>query len=350
MVAKTIFLSDVHVGAKRYSDESKDKGRYAYDWDWLTEAQSQNFISFLEFLHADPAYKSVSEIVLLGDIFDNWIFPHDLVPPSLDEVLDANDDIRTALQELSAEHDVFYVPGNHDMGASREFMERHFPRITYCPERFNAGRVVAEHGHRYALFNAPATFSHNLYGLPLGYFMSRLEATKKGRTNREGRHYRTYVDDFLELVTKATLPQCALDAVLEEVGLCTNTEFVVKLDDGSIVRPTAADVREIYKDIYEDWPTATVSKPRAAMAELDRLNCVADLLCKNGKAKVCVFGHSHKAEIDKDTWFCDDRIYANSGYWCGNQCTFVEIEGTYTVRLVRWIPPEGVRTLVEETV
>ena len=106
--------------------------------------------------------------------------------------------------------------------------------------------------------------------------------------------------------------------------------------------------------MYDDWPEKIVSKPRAVFAELDRLEPIADKLCKNGKHKVCIFGHSHKYDIDKDSWFVDDRIYANTGYWCGSRCTFVEterIEGdesAYVVRLMKWEDSGGIRELDKE--
>lgn len=70
------------------------------------------------------------------------------------------------------------------------------------------------------------------------------------------------------------------------------------------------------------------------------LGPIADKLCKDGNYQVCILGHSHKSEIDKDTWFVNERIYANAGYWCGAKCTFVETEKTatgYDVSIVKWL-------------
>jgi len=339
MKGKKLFISDVHIGAGRFGVKKDD---YPYEWDWLSENETKNFVGFLNFLRTKYPEK-IGEIVLLGDIFDNWVFPHDQVPPTIEELiaLPKNQVVVKALNNLADKYPVFYVPGNHDMHATREFMSEHFKKITYCPEQFVDGRLVAEHGHRYALFNAPPFFSEHFYGLPLGYFISRVEATRKGKTNKGGRNYRTYLDDFLEVLGSATLSQCVLEAVLEETGLGDNAEFKVKTKSGDVVTITAAEVKQRYKDLYDDWPGKVVSTPRAVFAELDRLGPIADTLCKNGKHKVCVFGHSHKAEIDVDTWFVDDRIYANTGFWCGSKCTFVETEkleseSGYLARLVKW--------------
>lgn len=352
MSGRKIFISDVHIGAGRFGVK---KAAYPHEWDWLSDKETQNFVKFLEFLR-DRYPHEIHEIVLIGDIFDNWVFPHDQVPPTMEELIaqPKNVQVVDALNALADKHRVFYVPGNHDSHATREFMSRHFKKITYCPEKFVDGRLVAEHGHRYALFNAPPFFSENFYGLPIGYFISRIEATRKGKTNQGGRSYRSYLDDFLEMMGPATLPQSVLEAVLEETGLGDDAEFKVKTKSGDVVAISAAEVKERYRSVYEDWPDQVVSKPRAVFAELDRLGPIADMLCKHGKHKVCIFGHSHKGEVDKDAWFVDDRIYANTGFWCGARCTFVEtgkVDGdkAYQVRLMRWrgagIKQEQVRKL-----
>ena len=145
---------------------------------------------------------------------------------------------------------------------------------------------------------------------------------------------------------RATLPQCVLEAVIEEAELDEDIKYKVNRKDGGVKKISALDVKEKYKDIYDDWPTNLVSKHRAVFAELDMLGPIADKLCKNGEYKVCIFGHSHKSEIDKDTWFVNDRIYANAGYWCGSKCTFVEVEehsNSYNVSLIKWMDNDEIK-------
>jgi len=64
---------------------------------------------------------------------------------------------------------------------------------------------------------------------------------------------------------------------------------------------------------------------------------MADQLCKRGGTNIVVLGNSHKPEIDKDTWFVGDRIYANAGAWCEKETSgsFVEIETTDKEQIVR---------------
>jgi len=41
---------------------------------------------------------------------------------------------------------------------------------------------------------------------------------------------------------------------------------------------------------------------------------------------VVVFGHTHAAKIDKDSLFVKDRVYVNSGNWCGKEAHCVVVE------------------------
>ena len=50
MAKKRLFISDVHLGAGRYSDESKGSENHKYEWDWLSEDETKNFESFIKFL------------------------------------------------------------------------------------------------------------------------------------------------------------------------------------------------------------------------------------------------------------------------------------------------------------
>jgi UDP-2,3-diacylglucosamine pyrophosphatase LpxH len=339
-MSKLLFISDVHLGAGRFSDESRNIDKYPYDWDRLSLDETYNFIDFIRFLHSGYDCE-IEAVVLLGDIFDNWVFPHNMVPPTMEDLLtaDKNRGVVEELNTLSKKTTVYYVPGNHDMHATPDIIEAFFPSFIYCPNRFSSNRLIAEHGHLYAMFNAPARYSKNILGLPLGYFISRIEATRKGMSDKDGRTYHTYVDDFIEMFGEQTLPQSVFEAVIEEAGLDEDICFKIKRTNGEIHSKAATDVKEFYKNIYNDWPSSRVSRHRAVFAELDMLGPIADKLCKDGYHQVCIFGHSHKSEIDKDTWFVNDRIYANTGFWCGEECAFVEAEATssgYDVGIVEW--------------
>ena len=80
---------------------------------------------------------------------------------------------------------VTYVTGNHDLlsfePATKTLIQRTFPEMVICSEEPGLGAysidevLWAEHGHRYSLFNAPDTWSHDKSHLPLGYLPQRLQ-------------------------------------------------------------------------------------------------------------------------------------------------------------------------------
>jgi len=66
------------------------------------------------------------------------------------------------------------------------------------------------------------------------------------------------------------------------------------------------------------------------IGEIGYLDDAADRLCKKNDTNIVIFGHSHDWVLDKDSWFVDDRIYANCGTWCDSDqnkpWTFAEVE------------------------
>ena len=80
MEKKRIYVSDIHMGAGRSLHS-------ANVYDWLGEAEANNFAEFLSYLGKQ---NDVGEIILLGDTMDNWVCPVDEVPPTFDEILGAS--------------------------------------------------------------------------------------------------------------------------------------------------------------------------------------------------------------------------------------------------------------------
>ena len=69
------------------------------------------------------------------------------------------------------------------------------------------------------------------------------------------------------------------------------------------------------------------------------LENVGDRLCAKKGYKIVVFGHTHKAKIDKDSFLVADRIYANAGCWSQKKahCIIVDLnkKKKTTVKLCR---------------
>jgi len=322
-------------------------------YDWLGEAEADNFAAFLSYLCKQD---DVGEIILLGDTMDNWVCPVDEVPPTFDEILRAshNQNIVMNLRLLSEDKRVIYMPGNHDMHATDDIINKHFPKIIYGGSAFNksryrTSRLLAEHGSAYAMFNAPDPMNSPGNRLPLGYFISRVAATKAARTGHADRHFWTYADDLLELLGPQKVAPAVFEAVLEEAGLREDTEIIMGMKDGKpdgdpiVIK--ASIVKERYANLYEQWEShyGKGLAFKSVMAEIGYLGDLADYLSKNGDTNIIIFGHSHDNDLDKDSWFVKDRIYANCGTWCDGDkpCSFVETQKDndkrlHYIRLRKW--------------
>jgi UDP-2,3-diacylglucosamine pyrophosphatase LpxH len=73
---------------------------------------------------------------------------------------------------------------------------------------------------------------------------------------------------------------------------------------------------------YHDQPFK-VGRKLANEADLEKFG---DRLSEQHGHKVVVFGHTHAAKIDKDSLFVKDRVYVNSGNWCGKEAHCVVVE------------------------
>lgn len=344
MANKRIFISDVHMGAGRAKDEG-----YNYEYDWLAKKEADNLASFLNYIDTSS---DTSEVILLGDILDDWVCPVDKVPPTYDDIINAekNDNLVKSLKRLSANKaiKVVYLPGNHDMHVTKEFIYNNFPDMIYGGSAenmsvFTDGRLHAEHGSTHAMFNAPDLMNNYRKRLPLGYFISRVVATKVALKGGEDRHYWKYLDDALEAMGPQSLPASVFEAVLEDADLPHDVKIHMPPIGGQPAHINANDVNEMYKDLYAQWVES--KGPAAAfhgvVAEL-HLGRVADRLAKKGNTRIVVFGHSHSGTLDKDSLFVKDRIYANCGSWCEkNNATYIEYTKGIKKRMVRLMSWNG---------
>jgi UDP-2,3-diacylglucosamine pyrophosphatase LpxH len=338
---KLVFVSDVHIGAGK-------KGNYTYDYDWLSPKETERFASFLLNLNKR---EDVKEVILLGDIADNWVCPIDLVPPTFEEIFDAekNTDVTENLKKLAQNPHIkiIYMPGNHDMGITEDFVENYFKGMVFggnaeSNSKYGDGRLHAEHGSAYTMFNAPDPINDPRKRLPLGYFISRAVATKAAKTGSKDRHYWTYFDDLLEAVGPQTISESVFESILEESGIPEDAEIVMPPVGGVDSRVDVPKIKEKYRSLYDQW-VQTYGPGKAFLSVVSEFNLgkMADNLASKGNVRIVIFGHNHNSVMDKDEWFVKDRIYANCGAWCveGKPPTFVETEkrkDKHIVRLMKW--------------
>jgi UDP-2,3-diacylglucosamine pyrophosphatase LpxH len=347
MEKKRIYVSDIHMNAGKGLQTVKGK----YPYEWLGPAEAKRFADFLNYLN-DP--NIVQELIIIGDLMDDWVYPVDVVPPSLESIVKApiNKEIVQALKKLAKNKKiaVLYLPGNHDMGVNIELIEKNFPGMIFGGTAlynsvYRSSRLRAEHGSAYAMFNAPDAINSPGNRLPLGYFISRVVATKSRDTGSADRHYWTYADDLLETLGPQRLAASVFEGVLEEACLNDKTKILMPKRNGKAESVTADQVKEKYAALYDQWQETYGAGVafKAMMAEIGFLGNLADRLCKKSDTNVVIFGHSHDWGLDKDKWFVDDRIYANCGTWCDDSkpCTWVESQKDrethkHFVRVMDW--------------
>lgn len=355
---RLVFLSDVHLGAV---------ADYAPTSEHLVE-----LTAFLKHLNQRT---DVAELVLLGDIFDDWVFPVEEPPLAFTAILDAphNASVIAALRDVCNNPDIqtTYVTGNHDLLSweeeNRQAIAATFPGIAIRSDAPGLGFyskddvIWAEHGHRYSLFNAPDIWSHEGSHLPLGYFISRLY-TSKSVTD----HWMYSPDDILHTLLKDTaeslnrtrkgLPPywagpgtegivddalivALFNAMALWAGKRPRDRFTMNGKDGFQRNPMVERVAFLYDTIFSQWPARQniVTKLTAFMNDLEKMVATAELLLMMPERirplypfapRIVLFGHTHQPCL----FFHGQgkgRIYANTGTWVDEKpMTWVEIEVT----------------------
>lgn len=212
---------------------------------------------------------------------------------------------------------LFYIRGNHDFDLTSEEVEKVIPGIQVV-KYYRSGRIHAEHGQNYDLFNKPDYRTDPAFGRPIAYFISRL------LTSIHGSGYGimdlpTYLDDILEAVfTSQTIFGSIIEGLAERAGFSDDDEFKMPGKNLKI-----GEVKARYDKFSETYSVGEILKNTY---QTKYLNGTADYLCHKNDFNVVVFGHTHKAMLDKDFFLTQDRIYANAGSWCNKKAHFVEID------------------------
>jgi UDP-2,3-diacylglucosamine pyrophosphatase LpxH len=174
-----VVISDLHLGADLAYAECK-----------------KNLGALEKLLKQVKAAPNVKELVIAGDLLDEWF-----VPATTDtyQGKDQADFVRRIAAANKGVFDAFisiieagnilvtYVPGNHDLTITAANIESILPGInqardamlglgTYSPAGFP--EIAIEHGHRYNFFCAPDPISNQEIApgsiLPPGYFYTRI--------------------------------------------------------------------------------------------------------------------------------------------------------------------------------
>jgi UDP-2,3-diacylglucosamine pyrophosphatase LpxH len=259
---KRIFISDIHMGDER---SMKPSLQHPYPYGWL----NRHIIKLTNFLRDQSDTQDVGQLVILGDLFDQWIIPTDFDPlEKLDGICSnpANKGIIDNLKALADRSKLSYVPGNHDMSACqkdipivKEFIKTTLPGINFiCKDDqptgiYREAKLVAEHGNTYCLFNAPDTWTNPDPFLLLGYFISRVVAYKVAQTGKQENYLDILYKFILEFRSKPNFIYNLFLAVAADAGLNESDKIDMKNISGFEPMITIDEVANRYMQLIQNW-------------------------------------------------------------------------------------------------
>jgi len=362
--SKIVVISDVHM--------SNNAG-----YSWFRSPYPGDVSGLFKMIAKD---EGVKELVLLGDIFDLWLYPVNVTPCQIDEIVSEWDDtVIDALRQCAANlPTVFYLNGNHDMTVTSDDIRRIANQIQWItPAEYNQKHknlLHLEHGNSADMFNAPDDSGDTVNGLPLGYFITRLVATADDQAKCWDR-IRELVEDHHERYLRTGDSEKSVNGIagkLLVIGII-NALMAYAFIKGEPVTDkteirfpnskenvTVGTVKKFYHSLFDRWlkkePRRLWDSMRVSLCK-DGLDWYAKELLDKGPAKVIVMGHTHYGEYS--VYACNDGSkYANSGCWCKETKdpapTYIEMDmqasGT-VVSLKQWHCPSGTsRTLGTATI
>ncbi|TFG80724.1 MAG: hypothetical protein E4H23_01445 [Chrysiogenales bacterium] len=335
-MSKQIFLSDFHMGP----DWPLGSGSYPYEW--LKKKNADTCANFINHLAED---QEVDKVVLLGDILDNNVCPIDIRPPTYSNILKAkkNENLMNSLKILSGNKQVFILRGNHDIDYKDSDILAEFPQINILRDNvYEENKLVALHGNTYWMWCAPDERDANKFKpLPIGYFLSRIGATKQTRNgNRKIPILEALVKGMIQRLKdpqSKNLIEKVITNLLKWSKIDINEEVVMP---GNI-KVTFSEVIENYRKLPAFW-----KKKYPKNSDQDYLLAWTVLYfqewLKKDK-KIFIAGHTHEQTIRPDLYLDNKKngIYANCGKWCDKTPCFVESEevkaaGHHHIQLKKW--------------
>ncbi len=223
--------------------------------------RDKELLKFLEFVE-----REAQELVVVGDLFELW-------QAELDKILFKHIDVVNKLLDLRKKLKVTYVIGNHDYIPFARLVKANVGiQIEYRDEE---NGIVAEHGNRYDVFNRyknPLRSIKSPAGKHLTFFVAGLERLIHPDIDQWAKNALENVDEFLREA-----------ALIRNKVTPSSKEYLLKGGHfGEFEKAVRGHIRK--------------------------------------GAKIVVFGHTHKAQLD----VMGDGIYANCGSWVdGTDPTYI---------------------------
>lgn len=347
-----VVISDIHLGQD------------------LSYAECNHNLQYLKnFLLRLKESPNVKELVIAGDLLDEWFIPAPIntygngdQSDFVQRIAQANEGVINALKSIINENKILvtYVPGNHDLTVTEANISLILPGInqardqelglgTYSPIGYP--KIAIEHGHRYNFFCSPDPFSNQDIApgtiTPPGYFFTRIGALHVAQG------YPTVAGDTLSAITQnpsANESQTLLykyrrlwewaigylkinnkfdeDIIVTNFDGFTETYSVNDLVPFQTIPGGEIDVN-LFKGIQDNWyqrqihnrvqvpvPTAEAIENTAKESELSDRSKDQYFLNPNSDVRLVVFGHTHVAKIEASLNHTGQKaIYANTGTW-----------------------------------
>jgi UDP-2,3-diacylglucosamine pyrophosphatase LpxH len=346
-----VVMSDMHLGADLDYSECK-----------------VNLPSLEKLLKQIKSSQNVKEIVIAGDMLDEWFVPAPIdtyqgkdQADFVQRIAITNKGVFDVLNSIIQEKKikVTYVPGNHDLTISEENVELVLPGInqerddvlglgTYSPDGYP--EIAIEHGHRYNFFCAPDPFSNQDIApgtiTPPGYFFTRIAALHVSQG------YPT-TGDTIPVVTQNTsgsasqnllfaywklwywaLNYLRIDNKFDEQIIVTNIDGFTGSYAVNDLLPFQTSTGgfidvNLYNGIQDSWeqrqvynhvpviiPTLQAIAGSASASESNTQAKNQYFLNPDSDVRIVVFGHTHIPTIEASVNHLGQKsIYANSGTW-----------------------------------
>jgi UDP-2,3-diacylglucosamine pyrophosphatase LpxH len=397
--SKYIFFSDIHIGMNT-------------PVNWYQQSVHEPYV-LAALKYVQGLGQDVEDLVILGDMVDQWTELPTNPPPTFSGITNANPNVfgtasnpGALLQCLdSVSGQVCYVNGNHDMFVTGDEIITLKSAQGNLVNYIDGGQythpelegILALHGHQYSMLcnpdfeEDPANLGAGHHGgLPLGHFVTRLCAqwASKQIANSNGK-WKTVADmpntgyptgwpvdveaikELLETIAKditnlkePALSQMVLDVLAGVAGVDQTQKFQMFHGYDTL---TVTDAINQYADVFSNWVAkydfASASSSLIEADIEDNLAIFADYLRLSESEKVVIMGHTHQAVLEKHDLL--NFIYANSGFNCPSipdrerksdpeNPTFIELEvgaKDYVVNLMEVVldPDGGLAVLQQST-
>lgn len=352
-----VVISDIHLGAD------------------LTYAECNANLGALEkMLGKIRVAKNVKELVIAGDLLDEWFVPATIntyqgkgQADFVQRIEQSNKGVFDAINGIIQDGDILvtYVPGNHDLTITADNVDLVLPGInqvrdneqglgTYSPKDFPV--LAIEHSHRYNFFCAPDPISNKDIALgsimPPGYFFTRIAAlhvVQKALNNGVN----PIPGDSMHIVTenlsgnesqnlafiywniwRTLMTQLPVENKFSDKIIVTNIDgFTANYSINDLMpyqlNPGGFIDMNLYEGIQDKWeeremqnhvpvniPVQEAIMYAASASESDKQADVQYFMNPNSDKRIVVFGHTHDAKIvSSENYKGQKSIYANSGTW-----------------------------------